>query len=241
MKKTLLTLAIVCAVAGGANAAVLLSWDFSALTGGTNDFGPSPFAGTAISNSTAGGLTRGSGISTTGGGASNAWGGTGFITTTPNFANALAASEFVTFTLKANVGYALSFASIDAYNIRRSGTGPTTGQWQYSLNGTTFTDIGSTIAWGTGTSSAGNAQSAISLTGISALQNVAATTTVTFRLVTWGATNSGGTWYFNDPSDTAAVDLGISGTLAAVPEPSTTVLLGAGLMVVMIRRRHRIA
>ncbi len=47
--------------------AVTTAWDFSPQVGGTNNFGPSPLAATSSDpNVTAGGLTRGSGIGTTG-------------------------------------------------------------------------------------------------------------------------------------------------------------------------------
>ena len=64
-------------VAEQARADVLGGWDFSTLTGGSNNFGPSPLAATTSAASiTVGGLTRGVGVGTTGGsGAARAWGG----------------------------------------------------------------------------------------------------------------------------------------------------------------------
>jgi hypothetical protein len=162
----------------------IAGWDFldGNYPGGSNNYGPSPASPTNSNlNVTIGGLTRASGFGTTGTGAGNAWGGTGDGTTT--------------FTVKANSGYTLSLSEISAYNVRRSGTGATTGQWAYSLDGTNFTNIGNSITWGATTSSSGNAQSAISLIGISELQNLSSATTVTFRIINTGS--SGGTWYLN--------------------------------------------
>ena len=48
------------------------------------------------------------------------------------------------------------------------------------------------------TSSSGAAITPISLTGISALQNLAAGSVVDFRLVPYGATSTAGTWYVYD-------------------------------------------
>jgi len=195
---------------------VLAGWDFDVLPGGSGNFGPSPFApGTTAANLTAGGLTRGTGFTTTGTGASNGWGGTGLDGQT-TAAGAINVNDFVTFTLTANPTYEMSLSSISAYNVRRSSTGPTSGLWQYQVGSGSFTDIGSTITWGSTTTGAGNAQSAIDLSAISALQGIAASTTVTFRLALWGASGSGGTWYLNDPP-TASSDLDfiVNGTVAA--------------------------
>ena len=156
--------------------AVATAWDFSPLAGGANNFGASPLAAaSADSNVTAGGLTRGAGIGTTGTGAANAWGGNDFTGTTQ--ATAITNNEFATFTITANAGFTVSLSDIAAYNIRRSGTGQTTGIWQYQIGAGAFNDIGSAITWGAITTAAGNPQSAITLSGIAALQNVPAGTT----------------------------------------------------------------
>lgn len=200
---------------------VLAGWDFSALTGGTNNFGTSPLLATTSNSSlTIGGLTRGSGISTTGASAGNAWGGTDFITASPTKTTAISGNEFATFTISANTGFTFSLSSISAYNIRRSSTGPTTGIWQYQINSGSFVDIGSDITWGGTTTAAGNAQPAIDLSGITALQNIASGTIITLRCVTWGATAVGGTWYLNDPLDTTANDIVVNGTVASAGKTS---------------------
>ncbi len=162
------------------------------------------------------GLTRGSGVATTGNAGANAWGGsewngTALLTTS---AAAIADGAFVTFTLTPNTGYSVSLSGIPAYNIRRSNSGPTTGLWQYSLDGSTFTDIDLPITWGTTTSGAGNVKDPINLSGLPALQNIAAGTTVTFRVVNWGASGTG-TWYFNSLA-AAGSDLVINGTVTSV-------------------------
>jgi hypothetical protein len=136
-------------------------------------------------------------LGTGGTAASNAWGGTG--------------NGSASFTVKANAGYTLNLTQISAYNVRRSSAGATTGQWAYSLDGTTFVNIGSAITWGSTTTSSGNAQPAITLSSISALQNLPATTTVTFRVTLTGATT--GTWYLNQFQ--AGDDFVVTGTVNA--------------------------
>ncbi|MEI9961579.1 MAG: hypothetical protein WDM76_10750 [Limisphaerales bacterium] len=49
--------------------------------------------------------------------------------------------------------------------------------------------------------SAGSSIGAINLTNITALQNIASNTVVTFRIVNFGGTNPGGTWYIYDKDE----------------------------------------
>ncbi|MBS1623247.1 MAG: hypothetical protein JST83_04470 [Bacteroidetes bacterium] len=210
-------------------ATTIADFNFNGLSGGTNNFGASPFNATTTDVSVGSvTLTRGSGIGTTGSGAGNAWGGNGFSTSASTEAAAIAANNFVTISLTVTTGYNLSLDTIRPYNIRRSGTGPSTGIWQYSINGGSYVDIGSNITWGSGTSSSGNTEQAIPLSGISALQNLAPGTVVNFRIVTWGASGTAGTWYLNSPNTSTSVN--IQGTGAPVPSTylSATALHGFG-------------
>ncbi|MDR1698699.1 MAG: InlB B-repeat-containing protein, partial [Prevotellaceae bacterium] len=185
----------------GAN---LTTWTFTGNSGCTA-LAPSPTA----ANVTVGSLTAGTGMKLPGSPAGNAWGGVSSIV--GSMAEAEAANYYATFTVKANAGYKVSLQEIGKYNIRRSSTGASTGQWQYSLNGGAFTNIGSAITWGGTTSGSGNEQAAIDLSSIAALQNVADNTTITIRLVIWGNTGTGGTWYFNAGGTTKT--LTVNGTV----------------------------
>ena len=179
----------------------IVGWDFNGLSA----YGPSPLApSTADANVTATGLTR-SVFTTTSTAAGNAWGGSG-------------GNGSASFTVKANTGFALSLTQISAYNVRRSSSGSQTGQWAYSLDGTTFVNIGSQITWGSNTSSPGNLQSTIDLSGISELQNLPATTTVTFRVTTGGASGTG-TWYLNHFQ--TGDDFVVTGTVSAAETAPT--------------------
>ncbi len=186
-----------------------MGWDVN----GQTAYGTSPLSPTtSATNATVGNLTRGSGFTLLNTAAGNAWGGTGVDNT--SLASAITGNDVVTFTVKANTGYTLSLTEISPYNIRKTAAGSTSGQWQYSINGGTYVNIGSTITWGTTTSASGNSQSAVPLSGISALQNLPTTSTVTFRLVVWGATSTTGSWYFNNFQ--TGSDLIITGELDAV-------------------------
>jgi uncharacterized repeat protein (TIGR02543 family) len=189
----------------------LAAWEVT----GLSNYGPNPLDTiSANANVLITKLSRGVGITTSGTAAGSAWGGTGVNST--SFANAVTGNDFITFGVQAKSGYTVSFSEIPAYNIRRSGTGATRGQWQYQLNNGSFVNIGDSLTWGTTTTSAGNLQSSIDLSTITALQNVPSTVNVTFRLVVWGGSGSTGTWYINNISGndlqvTGSVNVYISG------------------------------
>ncbi|MGA2797085.1 MAG: hypothetical protein ABSE63_05880 [Thermoguttaceae bacterium] len=233
-------LACVIILAAPARAETISDWDFSTYTTSGADWHPSPLAPFASdSNATIIGLTRNWTLGS-GSAAAYAWGGNNFSTTANTEALAIAANNFVTLSLTAQPGYTLSLSDIPAYNIRHSATGPLTGIWQYQVDSGSFVDIGGAIAWGSVTTSAGNAEPAIDLSGFSDLQNVAAGTTVTLRCVTWGATSTGGTWYFNEPtSHTTAPDLAVEGNVTVVPEPSALIVLAMGGLCLLpfVRRK----
>jgi endonuclease G, mitochondrial len=206
------------------NSQVIAGWDVSTQPGGTNNFGTSPLAVTdQASNVTIGSLTRGSGVGTTGTGAARGWGGNNWNVATS--ALAISGNKFVTFTVKANSGYTVSLSSINPFDYRRSSTGPPSGLLQYSLDGTNFTDI-ATVSFPTSTSS-GDHVGATDLSGISALQNVNYSTTITFRIVPYSATGATGTWYIFDVGISTLDDFAITGTVAATGTPSLS--LGASL------------
>lgn len=239
LRSSVLALVATLAVAAlpQAQAATIASWNFT----GVSSYGASPLAPNAgtDANVAVGGLTRGGGVGTSGTAAGNAWGGTAWDGTS-SLNDAVAAGKFATFTVQAAAGYELSLSGFDAYNIRRSSTGPTTGQWQYSLDGSTFTSIGSPITWGSNTSGTGNAQSAVDLSSIAALQNVDDATTVTFRLANWNASGSGGTWYLNGGGTVKTFTvLGTAVEAAVVPEPATAALAACGLIGLAVSARRR--
>ena len=190
----------------------LLAWEVGNLTGGSNNFGPSPFS--TVSNNlavTSAGLTRGVGITTTNTGAGGAWGGNGFDGTAI-VADAITRGDFISFSLSSTGSNVLSLVQIPSYNIRRSSSGPTTGQWQYKVGSGSFLNLGSEISWGTTTTSAGNLQNSIDLRPYADLQNIQPATEVTFRLVTYGATGAAGTFYINNIS--GADDFALDGIIS---------------------------
>lgn len=188
---------------------------------GQTAYGTSPLAPMATAgNVTITGLTRGSGVTITGTAAARGWGGNGWAATA---ADGITGNKFVTFSAKANAGFALSLSSIDPLAYRRSGTGPTNALVQYQINADSFVDV-ATISFPVTTAGGGQA-GPIPLTAITALQNLPSASTVTFRIVPYGATSTGGTWYIYDVSNSTASDLALNGTVATEGPVTPTVTL----------------
>jgi DNA/RNA endonuclease G (NUC1) len=188
----------------------LLGWDMS----GVSNYGLSPMAPTTNAPTLrATGLTRGAGVGTSGSGAGRAWGGNTFTATSE--AGAISASEFATLgAVETNYGYTVSYRSISTFKYRHSGTGPTNGVVQYQVGSGAFNDV--TSLYYSSSSSSGASLSPIDLSGIAALQNVPAGTNVTFRIVNYNASNSGGTWYIFDVGSSTALDFEVQGFIAPV-------------------------
>lgn len=201
----------------------LFGWDMSGQPGGTNNFGTTPLAySTTTTGISVGSLTRSAGVSTTGTGAARGWGGTGWDNggATSTAADNIANNKFFTFTVTPNSGYSLDLVSINPFDYRRSGTGPSNALVQYSINGGTYTDIG-TLTFSSSSSSGAQAGST-SLSSISALQNVQSISTVTFRIVPYGTSSSAGTFYIYDFAVTSANDLAVNGTVSSCISTSAT-------------------
>ncbi|PWU19477.1 MAG: hypothetical protein C5B50_06440 [Verrucomicrobia bacterium] len=196
-------------VSASAVVTTLAGWNVS----GQTNYGPSPMAPTTnAANVTVAGLTRGSGIGTSGTAALRAWGGNTW--TSSSSANAISANQFATFGISANSGYTVSFDSISEFDYRHSATGGTNGLLQYQVGSGGFNNVATFFY--TNNTSSGAQLGPIDLSSISALQNVPAGTNVTFRIVNWGGTSSAGTWYIFDVLSNSAPDLAIKGTIAPV-------------------------
>jgi endonuclease G len=195
----------------GGTPVTLLGWDTSSLPGGNGNYGPSPCAPTFVApNLVAGGLTRGSGIGTSGSGAQRGWGGNAFTAT--DASGAIAAGDLITFTAASTSGNSVSYTAISKFDYRHSATGPAAGVLQYQIGGGPFVDVAA-LAY-PDASSSGNSLSPINLTGVAALQNVGPGTNVTFRIVNYGG-GSSGTWYIFDTANSTALDFVVQGYLSA--------------------------
>jgi len=186
----------------------LAGWDVNAQT----NFGVSPLPpSTNASNITIVGLTRGAGVLTPGGAAARAWGGTSWDSVSA--ATATSAGDYATVSITANAGYRVSFNAVSRFDYRRSNTGPASGVLQYQVGTGAFTDIASLPY---PTIGSGASLAAIDLSGIPELQNITASNTVTFRIVNYGASGGGGTWYIYDTASSLAPDFAISGFVNSI-------------------------
>jgi hypothetical protein len=153
----------------------------------------------------------GSSTITRGAGAASSAGGNSFRTV--GFQNngiAVANTDYFQITLSAASGNTLSLSTIDARFVGTATFANSPGvssQFAYSLDGTTFTLIGSPQV----TVGQPVTMTQISLSGIAALQNVADTVTIYIRYYASGQTTTGG-WGFNSPS-AGAYGLAIGGTV----------------------------
>lgn len=122
--------------------------------------------------------------------------------------------DYFQFTLSAATGYVLSLSTIDAFF---AGTGTfyassgVTSQFAYSLDGTNFFLIGSPVT------SPATILTQINLNAVTALQNVPAGTTITFRYYASGQTTTG-SWGFNS-ADSGQNGLAIGGALITACTP----------------------
>lgn len=191
----------------------LAGWNVSGLAA----YGASPLPPTTnAANITVVGLTRGTGVGTSGTAAGGAWGGNGFDSTSA--ATAISAGDYATCSIAANAGYTVSFTNISRFDYRRSSGGPPNGVLQYQIGNGSFTDI-TTLSYST-TTSGGASLGPIDLASIAALQNVSASNPVTFRIVSYGASSSGGTWYIYNVANTTDVDFSIDGTVNPITTPT---------------------
>ena len=187
---------------------------------------PSTANATIAPNTTGTGVTganlmTGGGLTANNGSTYNwrAWDGT-------DVATALAAGDFFEWGFTSTSAY-----NLDDLDIRydRSGNGPQDVDIQLSINGGAFTSIHSA----TGISPGGNTVADIDLTSFDDV------TSATFRLFAFNATNGNGTFDVENAFNGAAIV--VNGTLSAVPEPASLVMVGVALALFWcVRSRCRL-
>lgn len=191
----------------------ILAWHFGS-TSGAQSTAASHNATTVDGNLEMSSLTRGSGLI----GGSNTL-VRSFVAVTEGPFNtdqqgAIDNNMYFQFSIKAKPDYYVSLSTLNA-KFRKSSDNATSGYiWRYSLDdGSTFNNIesGNTSTIG---GSDGTVQSAISLSGITALKNVPSSKNIIFRLYVWGLANETNSFAIGrTPSGTTENSLSISGTV----------------------------
>jgi hypothetical protein len=215
----------------GASSNSLIGWDASGQTNfGTSPWNPTTQASNLIVSS---GLSRTSGVATSGSSTARAWGGVGW--SQADAATAVASNQFVSFTIAATNGYKLSLSGISKFDYRRPNSGPTGGVLQVQVGAGTFSDVAN-LAYPT-TANTGDSVGAIDLSTNATLQNIPANTAVTFRIVNFGGTNTGsGTWYLYDKDSSPNLDFEVTGSVdvaSAVPPTITSTNAFSGTVGVL--------
>jgi hypothetical protein len=160
-------------------------------------------------------------LTTSGSAASRAWGANGWSQTTA--AAGISANQFLTFAVTVTNGGTLTISNITRFDYRRSSSGPASGLLQVQIGSGAFTDL-TNLSYSS-SASAGASLGPVDLSWAGALQNIPSGTAVTFRLVNYGATGSGGTWYIYDVASSTALDFSLSGGISyPAPPPSLSPL-----------------
>lgn len=225
IKSNLLALALTAASIATVNAATIAAWNTTGLSGVTSG---ALAATTLDANVGSASLDRGAGI--TASSLSNGYASSGWA---DSKANAISGDDFLLVSFSApTVGYTLSFESIQL-NFRNTSTGVRAMQWQYSLDGfsTAGIDVGSEFTLPGATTVADYGP--VDLSGVTALQGI--TTGVSFRLLGWNDTGNLGSGGTGAVGTSSGDNLVFTGTV--VPEPTTALLGGLGMLVLLRRRR----
>ncbi|MFD1629916.1 T9SS type A sorting domain-containing protein [Pseudopedobacter beijingensis] len=99
--------------------------------------------------------------------------------------------DYFQITFKVKPGYAVSLSAIDL-KLRGTAGGAKNYRWAYSLNNSTFTDIGTEDVVYSPVSTDGAVQAPVTLNTVSELQNLTSADNVIFRIYLWGNTSEGG-------------------------------------------------
>lgn len=148
---------------------------------------PTSTTGANGANNTSTNLTLGSGANSITGCTGSWYNSDSYDIANTTYSAAMTANEYWEFTVTPNSGYQLDLTDVSVSGLRRSGSGPTTHTWAYRIgSGSWVYDSG------TGTSGSGNCSSAGNGYNWD-FTDFSTTQTVTFRLISYSATNIGGT------------------------------------------------
>lgn len=195
--------ALLLSTTPSARAGIIAAWE----TTGQASFGTQNLAATfAAPEVSVGGLTRGSGVITTGGtSVADAWGGKGFDSAT--VPQAVSAGNVITFTVTPGPGAEVTFETFDL-NYRRDSNGPVSAGLYVQIGSGGFIEVEPIEL--DNEDATGEAIETIDLTAVSELENVSGQT-VTFRLVVYGTTDEEDRFWIYGPL--AGYDVKVEGQI----------------------------
>jgi hypothetical protein len=210
--------------AGCAATGQLVSWEITGANATVTNPQPATFLAANIASAS---LTLGSGV--TAASAADTFGGSGFNTT--SLAAAIAGDDYLSITITPGAGHNLSITSLSLLTGVSTAVTSFHGEILSSATGFTASDAVHSYLFAT---TSAPIQS-ITLSGVSALQNVLGP--IEFRVYGWRDTAGTSSFRFRNLSGS---DLVITGSVTAIPEPSTcAAILGlVALAGVTIRRRR---
>ena len=201
-----------------AQSVLQMAWDLNSNTGNEASVPPT----TVDANLSPVFLQRGTGLSAAS--LANSFNSSGW-TTTNSLADAILNNDYIEWIVQPRSGFVSSLHQLSA-NFRRSATGPDHFQWRYSIDGSTFQDLGAEIVF-VSTATNGVAQSPLDLLAIAAIQNFTSATTVHFRLYGYNASATSGTFALGR---LAGNDLSLTGsTQATTPQVLLSFNVKAGV------------
>lgn len=118
-------------------------------------------------------------------------------------------NKFMSFKLQSTTGKTVNYSLIDTVNIRVNTNGPNQYQFQYQINNGSFVNI-ATRSIPTVTALTTAKLNPIDVSGITALQNVPSTSSVTFRIVPFGATTTN-SFSIGDGTNNVTNDFAVKG------------------------------
>jgi hypothetical protein len=150
-------------------------------------------------------------------------------------AAAIDLNDYYEFTITPNAGFEMDITRL-AFSYRRSGAGPREIEVRHSLDGFTATFLGISLPDLT----ANNRVDITNMAGFAGTLNL--TSQITFRIYAYAAELAGGTFRLGtalgEANEGLPANLEVGGDLAAVPEPATLLLIGAGVSALRLRRRR---
>ncbi|MFY7900679.1 MAG: glycosyl hydrolase [Chitinophagaceae bacterium] len=187
----------------------LASWEPSTFTQGGRNVGS--FAPTMLHANMSAPLaiSRGSGLDLPFTTSSNGYWGATDYSISQSAETAISENKFLRFSLKSTSGKSVNYHSIEKFNIRINNIGPIKCKVEYQLNSGAFYDVA--LLSGPTRTTGNYVLGPVDLSKIAGLQDVPASSTITFRIIPFDASATGGSFLIGSGTADTDPDLVITG------------------------------